>query len=417
MLSKKKGFTLLEMLLVIAIIAVLAAIVIVAINPARQLAQARNAQRASDLIAIHKAVQQYYIDNKNWPPPDEFIPDELTDICDTGGDTEPPDCLDLGDDVLVSKYLSALPQNPGGENYKIAMNSVSRKIALTAPGSNELGLLGVVLGTSTDALAHSGGGDSDPECDDGEDNDEDGDIDYDEGYGDPGCESDNDDSENSNNVDLPECNDGIDNDNDGRTDYIQFSINGDWDCDSYEDDNESSEEPMDHNGTADLAITVGDGYNVDQEYLSPALEQDREAERSYRFTVTADGGGIVINSLVYTVVATPGSTSPIEDIITEVITEIDGGDLDNFHPVSGDSTATITMETGDYEVMSGDIVTIDLITGINSYPNIANFESYVTGFKITGVTVNYVGQGDQDVSSTELVNTDSGEKLLFTNPS
>ena len=145
--NSQKGFTLLEMLLVIAIIAILAAIVIVAINPARQLAQARNAQRASDLNTLNKAIQQYYIDNKAWP--DTSITATLTDVCGTGGGTT-TGCLDFTD--LVPDYIAALPENPSESNYKIAINS-SNKIALTAPGSDENGLDGVTIGTSTAMLS------------------------------------------------------------------------------------------------------------------------------------------------------------------------------------------------------------------------------------------------------------------------
>ena len=53
--AKNSGFTLLEMLLVVAIIAILAGIVIVAINPSRQFANVRNTERAFNLGEIHKA--------------------------------------------------------------------------------------------------------------------------------------------------------------------------------------------------------------------------------------------------------------------------------------------------------------------------------------------------------------------------
>ena len=60
--NKTKGFTLLEILLVVGIISLLAGIVIVAINPAKQLATARNATRLNDITVI-KAVVERYINN------------------------------------------------------------------------------------------------------------------------------------------------------------------------------------------------------------------------------------------------------------------------------------------------------------------------------------------------------------------
>ncbi|MFH0864543.1 MAG: type II secretion system protein [Candidatus Gottesmanbacteria bacterium] len=60
----KKGFTLIEILVVIGIIAVLATIVLIAINPARQFAQARDTQRVSNLEAILNAIGQRIADNQ-----------------------------------------------------------------------------------------------------------------------------------------------------------------------------------------------------------------------------------------------------------------------------------------------------------------------------------------------------------------
>jgi len=157
--TRNQAFTLLEMLLVIAIIAILAGIVIVAINPGRQLAQARNAQRSSDLRAIHSAVQQYYIDNKSWPT--TTLSGTLQEICDEDG--EPLGCLDLTD-ALVPTYISAIPRDPQasvGTNYRIAINQNTNTPELTAPSSTEYSLEPVQLGTTTLA---SGVDTCDAEC-------------------------------------------------------------------------------------------------------------------------------------------------------------------------------------------------------------------------------------------------------------
>lgn len=67
-MKKHSGFTLLEILLVVAAIAILAGIVIVAINPAKQLAQVRNTSRHSDINSISNAIYQYSIDNSGLFP-------------------------------------------------------------------------------------------------------------------------------------------------------------------------------------------------------------------------------------------------------------------------------------------------------------------------------------------------------------
>ncbi|OGY98057.1 MAG: hypothetical protein A2855_00950 [Candidatus Liptonbacteria bacterium RIFCSPHIGHO2_01_FULL_57_28] len=64
LIQKREGFTLIEILVVIGIIAVLATIVIIAINPARQFAQARDTQRTSNLNTILNAIGQNIADNR-----------------------------------------------------------------------------------------------------------------------------------------------------------------------------------------------------------------------------------------------------------------------------------------------------------------------------------------------------------------
>ena len=59
MKSKNSGFTLLELLIVIAIIAVLSVALVIVLNPAEALRKSRDAQRISDLTTLKKAIGLY----------------------------------------------------------------------------------------------------------------------------------------------------------------------------------------------------------------------------------------------------------------------------------------------------------------------------------------------------------------------
>lgn len=66
--SKVKGFTLVELLVVIGIIAILFAVVLVAINPAKRFAEANNARRLSDANSILNGILNYTVDQKGSLP-------------------------------------------------------------------------------------------------------------------------------------------------------------------------------------------------------------------------------------------------------------------------------------------------------------------------------------------------------------
>ncbi len=65
--KKQLGFTLIEVIVVIALLAILATIVLVAINPAQNSADARNTKRRADVLQILNAVNQYYVANGSFP--------------------------------------------------------------------------------------------------------------------------------------------------------------------------------------------------------------------------------------------------------------------------------------------------------------------------------------------------------------
>ena len=116
------GFTLLELIIVITIIALLAAATFVAVDPAKRIGQANNAQRWSDVTAILNAILTYVVDNSGTYPGSGWTNNQLyvlgttsegcdvTSLC-TATNTAQASCLNLASD-LIPTFLATIPQDP-----------------------------------------------------------------------------------------------------------------------------------------------------------------------------------------------------------------------------------------------------------------------------------------------------------------
>ncbi|MBN1262889.1 MAG: type II secretion system protein [Candidatus Pacebacteria bacterium] len=99
--KKIRGFTLIELLVVIGVIGILAAIVLVAVNPARNFAQARDTQRRNDIYQVLNACHQFAVSNDGSFP--------------TGITTAPQDIGTDGlnlEGELVTDFIPAIPMDP-----------------------------------------------------------------------------------------------------------------------------------------------------------------------------------------------------------------------------------------------------------------------------------------------------------------
>ena len=65
--NKRKGFTLIEMLVVIALIGILAGVVISVINIPKTQARSRDSKRAGDIKRIQTALELYFADKRKYP--------------------------------------------------------------------------------------------------------------------------------------------------------------------------------------------------------------------------------------------------------------------------------------------------------------------------------------------------------------
>jgi prepilin-type N-terminal cleavage/methylation domain-containing protein len=138
----QKGFTLLELLIVMALIAILVGIVLAALNPARQFANARNAVRSEHLNSIMNGITSNMTEHAgSFSCAAGTIPSSATDMKNGVGGYDIAGCL-------VTNYLTTMPFDPSASGahytsnadydtkYNISMNA-NGNITLAVPVADQ----------------------------------------------------------------------------------------------------------------------------------------------------------------------------------------------------------------------------------------------------------------------------------------
>jgi type IV pilus assembly protein PilA len=128
--TKQKGFTLIEILLVIGMIAVLATVVFVALDPAKRFRDVRDAKRATDVQSVLSAIQTYIVDNQGTLPAGITTTEKQLGTAvagctlATGGCAVvgAADCINLS--ATLAKYLKTIPLDPSGGTATLTKYSV-----------------------------------------------------------------------------------------------------------------------------------------------------------------------------------------------------------------------------------------------------------------------------------------------------
>ncbi|MBT4349426.1 prepilin-type N-terminal cleavage/methylation domain-containing protein [bacterium] len=122
--KNKKGFTLIELIIVIAVIALLASVTFVALDPAKRIGEARNSRRDSETLNIKKALEKYTVDNAGLPSVISALSDDtnymIAAVGDSAGGSVSCTALDASitkvdisnGTTLIPNYLPTMPVDP-----------------------------------------------------------------------------------------------------------------------------------------------------------------------------------------------------------------------------------------------------------------------------------------------------------------
>ncbi len=139
-----KGFSLIEILVVVALIVILATITIVAINPGKNFRDTRNAQRSADVNALLSAVTQYTTDGKELPA--GILECSTTDwkVGSPIGTSTAEGYIDL-EPLLAgggegNDYMVSIPTDPSGgtaEDTSYVICKIGTRVQIAAPRAED----------------------------------------------------------------------------------------------------------------------------------------------------------------------------------------------------------------------------------------------------------------------------------------
>ena len=164
MKTTKRAFTLVELLLAIGIMGILASIVIVAINPGKQMGDARNTQRKFDVNTILNAFGQYAIDANGLFHPISVDGTDLSSNCFATATNKklckatitPSECATAScvwSRHLSGAYISTIPSDPSDDestaseqlmvDYLVRSLSPGR-VEVNAPNAENSSIIGAM---------------------------------------------------------------------------------------------------------------------------------------------------------------------------------------------------------------------------------------------------------------------------------